>query len=123
MDTKILWILTLAVAIIYVTLRRFTRSKARTSGIQEKIAEGAVIIDVRTPGEFASRSYPKAINIPLDALASRLGELSKTKPIILYCASGARATQAAGILARAGFTDVVNAGGLADMMATGSGKE
>ncbi len=121
MDTKILWILTLTVAVIYVTLRRLTRRKAQSSVIQQKIAQGALIIDVRTVSEFAMRSFPKAINIPLDALASRLGELSKTKPIILYCASGARATQAAAILTRAGFADVVNAGGIADMLATGSG--
>jgi phage shock protein E len=123
MDTKILWILTLTVAVIYVTLRRITRRKAQSSVIQQKIAQGAIIIDVRTPSEYATRSFPKAKNIPLDALASRLGELSKTRPIILYCASGARATQAAGILTRAGFTDVVNAGGIADMLATGSGSK
>ena len=120
METKLLWIITLAVAVLYVTLRRITRGKAQASVIQEKIAEGAVIIDVRTPGEFAARSYPKAKNIPLDDLSSRLGELPKNKPIVLYCASGARAAQAAGILERSGFKDVVNAGGIANMLATGS---
>ena len=69
---------------------------------------------------YAWYTYPKAINIPLDALASRLGELPKNRPIVLYCASGARATQAAAILARSGFKDVVNAGGIANMLATGS---
>ena len=64
MDTKLLWIITLAVAVLYVTLRRITRGKAQ--------------------------------------------------------ASGARAAQAAAILARSGFKDVVNAGGIANMLATGS---
>lgn len=120
MDTKLIWIITLAVAALYVTLRRITRGKTPASVVRDKIAEGAVIIDVRTPGEFAGRSYPKAKNIPLDALASRISEIPKNKPIVLYCASGARATQAAAILARSGFKDVVNAGGIDEMMATGS---
>ena len=120
MDTKLLWILMLAVAVLYVTLRRITRGKEQGSVIRKKIAEGAVIVDVRTPEEFAARSYPKAKNIPLDALASRLSELPNNKPIVLYCASGARAAQAAAILARSGFKDVVNAGGIANMTATGS---
>lgn len=82
----------------------------------EKIRAGALIIDVRTPGEFADESYPKAKNIPLAAIEARMGELGpKDGPIVLYCASGARSAQAARILKKAGFLDVVNAGGLDDM--------
>jgi len=84
--------------------------------VKEKIKAGARIVDVRTPGEFAEESYPGAKNIPLAALAARMGELEpKDKPVLLYCASGARSAQGARILAAAGFTDVVNAGGLEDM--------
>ena len=83
--------------------------------VGEKIRAGARIIDVRTPGEFSGSSYPRAKNIPLDVLPSRMADLPKDKPIVLYCASGARSARAARLLRQAGFTDVINAGGLGSM--------
>jgi phage shock protein E len=84
--------------------------------IKEKIAAGARIIDVRTPAEFGDGSYPGALNIPLALIPLRMQELEpRDKPIVLFCASGARSGQAARLLKQAGFTDVVNAGGLDDM--------
>jgi phage shock protein E len=86
------------------------------SNIKEMIKGGAKVVDVRSPDEFADGAYPGAVNIPLGSLGSRLGELgSKNVPIVLYCASGARSAQAARLLKQAGFTEVVNAGGLDDM--------
>jgi phage shock protein E len=86
------------------------------TNIKDMIAAGAKIIDVRTPGEFAEEAFPGAVNIPLNTVADKLDELgAKDKPIVLYCASGARSAAAARILKKAGFTDVVNAGGLDDM--------
>jgi phage shock protein E len=87
-----------------------------SSIIMDKIKAGAKIVDVRTAGEFADESYPGAVNIPLAVLPARLDELGpKDKPIVVYCASGARSAQAARLLKQAGYTDVVNAGGLDDM--------
>jgi phage shock protein E len=84
--------------------------------IKEKIAAGAKVVDVRTPMEFADEAYPGAINIPLPALPARMNELEpKDKPIVLYCATGARSGQAMRLLRQNGFADVVNAGGLDDM--------
>ena len=77
--------------------------------------KSAVIVDVREPQEFASGHIARAINIPLGQVATRSQELKKykDKPIIICCASGARSARAAGILRKAGFTDVRNlAGGL-----------
>jgi phage shock protein E len=98
-----------------VLLRRLRSRKAPSSLVLEKIRSGARVIDVRSPQEFEGPSYPTAKNIPLDALASRMGELPKDAPIILYCASGSRSAQAARMLKQAGFTDVLSAGGLGDM--------
>jgi phage shock protein E len=82
----------------------------------EKIKAGAKIIDVRTTDEFADESYPGAVNVPLAILSARLDELGpKDKPIVLYCASGARSAQAARILKQAGYVNVTNAGGIDDM--------
>jgi phage shock protein E len=84
--------------------------------VKEMIKTGAKIIDVRSPGEFADEAYPGAVNIPLNVLPAKLGDLGpKDQPIALYCASGARSAQAARILKQAGYANVVNAGGLDDM--------
>jgi phage shock protein E len=84
--------------------------------VRDKIAAGARIVDVRSPAEFMDGAYPGAVNVPIGSLAARIAELGpKDKPIVLYCASGARSGQGARLLKQAGFTDVVNAGGLADM--------
>jgi phage shock protein E len=84
--------------------------------ILDKIKAGARIVDVRSPDEFADGHYPGAVNIPVDAIQRRVGELGgKNEPHVLYCASGARSAFAAKVLKAAGFTDVVNAGGLGDM--------
>ena len=84
--------------------------------VKDKIAAGAKVVDVRTPAEFKDGSYPGAINIPISVLPVRMNELEpKDKPIVLFCASGARSGQGARLLKQAGFTDVINAGGLDDM--------
>jgi phage shock protein E len=84
--------------------------------IREKIAAGARVIDVRSAAEFRDGAYRGATNIPLAFLPARMHELEpRDKPIVLYCASGARSGQGARILKQAGFTDVINAGGLDDM--------
>lgn len=63
---------------------------------------GAVVLDVRTPGEFAQEHVKDAINIPVDELQSRLGELT-VGPIIIYCRSGMRSRRARAMLEGAGF--------------------
>jgi phage shock protein E len=86
------------------------------NSLLEKIRAGALLVDVRTPDEFKDGSYNGAVNIPLASLLARQGELGpKDRPIILFCASGARSGLGARLLKQAGFTDVVNAGGLEDM--------
>jgi rhodanese-related sulfurtransferase len=74
------------------------------------IAKGAVIVDVRTPGEFASGHVKGSLNIPLDSLRNRLKELPANKPIITCCASGMRSGTAKSIMLSSGFEEVHNAG-------------
>ncbi len=88
-----------------------------TGLVKQKIEAGAVIVDVRTPEEFRDGAYPGALNIPVSNLAGRLSEIPKDKPVVLYCASGARSASAARTLKQAGYADVINAGGLGDMLA------
>ena len=86
------------------------------SGLENKIKAGAKIVDVRTVEEFEEEHFPNALNIPVDQIQQRLIEFGeKNKPLVLYCASGARSAYAEKILRSAGYTDVINAGGLNDM--------
>lgn len=86
------------------------------SSLMQKIKSGARIVDVRSREEFSEEAYPNAVNIPVDEMHNRMPEFGdKDKPVILYCASGARSAYATRILKNAGYLDVVNAGGLYDM--------
>jgi rhodanese-related sulfurtransferase len=64
-----------------------------------------VVLDVRTPAEFAAGHVPGARNISHDLLASRLAELAplRDKQVVLYCRSGRRTLLAADVLHAAGF--------------------
>jgi len=99
----------------WLIIKRFIGGKASMSIVKQKIEAGAKVVDVRSTDEFRDGGYPGAVNIPLQALAARLGEIPKDKPVVLYCASGARSGLAARQLKQAGFADVTNAGGLGDM--------
>ncbi|HVV54897.1 MAG TPA: rhodanese-like domain-containing protein [Mucilaginibacter sp.] len=76
----------------------------------ELIMNGAIIIDVRTPGEYASGHIKNSVNIPLNILPSRLAKLKKDKPVITCCASGMRSGTARNMLIANGFEQVHNGG-------------
>jgi phage shock protein E len=78
--------------------------------LQEVISNGAVIVDVRTKGEFQSGHLRNSINIPVDNLPQNLKKLKKDKPIITCCASGARSASARRFLKSNGFEQVYNGG-------------
>jgi rhodanese-related sulfurtransferase len=64
-----------------------------------------VVLDVRTPEEFAAGHVPGAINIPHTELASRVGELdgARDSDVVVYCRTGRRSEQALGVLQQSGF--------------------
>ena len=76
--------------------------------LTERIAwadSSLVVLDVRTPAEFAEGHVPGAINIPHAELSARISELegSREKDIVVYCRTGVRAEEALGVLGKAGF--------------------
>ena len=86
------------------------------------ITHQALIVDVRTPEEFADGHYPGAINIPHETILDGLNQLGVTEEtlVILYCRSGNRSGQAKQVLQQKGFTEARNAGGLKTLLsATG----
>ncbi len=77
--------------------------------VVERLAWGdrsLVVLDVRTPEEFAEGHVPGAINIPHTEIASRIGELSgaRDRDLVVYCRSGVRTEQALAALREAGFS-------------------
>ena len=70
----------------------------------------AMIVDVRTQGEYLMGHIKGSINIPLGCLRQRMNELKKEKPIITCCRSGGRSSMAKGLLAASGYK-VYNGGG------------
>lgn len=82
--------------------------------------KGAVLVDVRTPGEVAEVSILGATNIPLDELPSRLDELKDFSSIFFICRSGGRSVSAATIAESAKFPNVTNVlGGIMAWMQAG----
>jgi phage shock protein E len=81
------------------------------SDAQQAVANGATIIDVRSPQEFAGGHAKGAVNIPLNTLKSNITKIKKMKkPIVLCCASGMRSGQGTSILKSEGIDEVYNAG-------------
>ena len=78
-----------------------------------------VLLDVRTPEEFASGYIAGAINIPVEELDQRLSGLPAETEIVVYCRSGNRSAQASTILSNNGFNDVSDMGGIIDWQQAG----
>jgi rhodanese-related sulfurtransferase len=78
---------------------------------RQMIANGGLLLDVRTVGEYNSGHVANAVNIPESQLSRRLDELGKKdRPIVVYCQSGKRSHWATELLQRAGFTNVHDLG-------------
>lgn len=78
----------------------------------ELIKKGAIVLDVRTKGEFAGGHIRGSVNIPVDQLSNSTSRFSdKNKIIITCCASGNRSGMAKNILKAKGYTQVYNGGG------------
>jgi phage shock protein E len=83
-----------------------------------------VIVDVRSPQEYAEGHLPGSVNISVEAedFAQRIAQLDPSAQTLVYCRSGRRSTIAADLMVQAGFTNVVNfsSGGAADLAAAGA---
>jgi rhodanese-related sulfurtransferase len=97
-------------------------SAAEDNSAASEQSDGPLVIDVRTPMEFAMGAYPGSLNIALDELPERVSELGeKDREIILYCASGARSAYGVRLMTQLGYSNVRNGGSLHDVMAMAQG--
>jgi rhodanese-related sulfurtransferase len=101
--------LLIALLVVYIGWRLWSSYRARQR-MPELKREGAQLVDVRSPGEFASGHAPGSVNIPLQELDSRAKELDSSRWVVVACASGTRSAMAARKLQRLGFSQVMNAG-------------
>ena len=80
--------------------------------------QGALLLDVRTPAEYAEHHLPNSVLIPHDEVGRRIAEVleaqqgDKAKPIVVFCRRGGRAQTAKDTLIQHGFTEVTNLGGI-----------
>ena len=106
-----MWWIVIAVFGAMIVYTIFFSNNIKLEDAREKLKGGALLVDVRTEGEFATGAHPGAVNVP----THRLGEIAKfakdkKTPILLYCHSGARAAGACARLRALGYEDVHNVG-------------
>lgn len=90
-------------------------SRLNSEQAKQKVAEGALWLDVRYPPEYQYDRLPGAINIPLNEIRSAIGALDKNREYVAYCQSGRSSAAAAFILAQRGYRIYVMQGGLRAM--------
>ena len=89
------------------------RAEPATTAAARLDDPNVIVLDVRTPAEFAQVRIPGAINIDFygPTLQAELSQLDSQAPVLLYCRSGARSGNLQPVLADLGFTDVVDVEG------------
>jgi len=85
------------------------------------LSEGDIVLDVRTPSEYAAGHVKGSLNIPHDQVAAHVDKLRKFARIYIHCRSGKRAAAAAETLLKAGFKNLVciSTSGMEDWIASG----
>ena len=106
-----IWII-VGVFIFFIILKSIMSHNISVNDAASKLREGALLIDVRTPGEFSSMYIPEAVNIPVETIGAAIGQKvkDKKKPVILHCHSGMRAVSACSTLRNLGYEQVWNVG-------------
>lgn len=76
--------------------------------VAQAAANGARLIDVRTEAEVAQGMIDGAVHIPLHMLPLRAADIPQDKPVVIYCRTGARSSQACAFMAAQGFNNMHN---------------
>jgi len=100
----------LPAAVVAFLAWRFYSFHAVKRRLPELLKQGAVIVDVRSPGEFAAGAGKNSVNIPLSELTGKVSTWDRGRIIVVCCASGTRSAMAVGLLKGMGFKTVINAG-------------
>jgi len=120
MDWKTLTVIIVAIVAVFLWKRM---SLISVDVARKYLREGAIVVDVRSAGEFQADHLPNAVNIPLGEV-NRLPQMVKDKNqvLLLHCLSGTRSGMATGKIKAMGYSHVFNMGSLgrAKMIASGT---
>jgi len=113
MKTKIGWILAAVLGLALVVPQLHASQGVDVKAAKSMSDQGALLLDVREPDEYAAVHAVNAKLIPLGEVGARLKEIEayKDKPVAVICRSGRRSAQAVSLLKESGFTQVVNVEG------------
>jgi rhodanese-related sulfurtransferase len=111
---KTIFITSGIILLLYLSYRTY-RFVMLSDGLSEKIAQHALILDVRTAREFNTGHIQGAINIPLSHLHTANIPLDKKRVIITCCSHGLRSVKAVSLLQKQGFEKVYNGGAWTDL--------
>ncbi len=111
---KYLLITVVSALFIYLAYRIY-RYVNLADGLDKKIENGAIILDVRTEGEYAMGHIEGSVNISLGEIRKRYVELDPSKTYITTCSHGLRSVKAENILKERGFKNVYNGGAWSDL--------
>jgi phage shock protein E len=108
----LVWLIPLVLVIgflLFKKLGQVPKSEAVTL-----LNHGALLLDVRSPGEFSSERIDGAVNVPLDSLEAGMAGVAsdKSRPILVHCLSGTRSAFAVRTLRRMGYTQVHDLGSI-----------
>jgi phage shock protein E len=113
MSPAIIIVVVLGLGALFLVRQRMASEFIAPTKAHTLVADGAHLIDVRSPEEFASGHVDGARNIPHGEIAERAAEVgAKDEPVVVYCRSGVRSARAKAALEAAGFTQVHNLGGM-----------
>ena len=103
----------LAILVVAVLYMKLTAIRVSSSDARALVENGALLVDVRSEGEYADGGIEGSINIPIQELASRMDELGdKNREIVVYCQSGGRSAMAKRLLESNGFSKVHDLGSI-----------
>lgn len=112
----ILWTV-ISILLIYAGYRTY-RYMTLADGLSTKIANGAIILDVRTEREYDMGHIEGSINISLGTIRDRYTELDPARTYITVCSHGLRSVKAESLLKERGFKNVFNGGAWSDLKVT-----
>ena len=102
-----------ALPVLLTALACHSGPPVRADEVHTLVKQGAVLLDVRGPEEFAAGHLDGALNIPVQVLEGQLSQLpKKDRAIVVYCRSGARSARARQLLLAAGYTSVTDLGAM-----------
>lgn len=108
-----------AAGVIFFFAQAGAGADLKPQEVWQAIDKGALLIDVRTAGEFEAGHLESAINIPYEqaGLLQKAAGDDKGKQVVVYCRSGRRSSIAKQTLNEAGYTNVINGGGYGQLKA------